>query len=68
MAVVEDGWHCVQPSEAQACSKADTGVAPNASYMLFVQLKGGGQQVCRWADEGARDDFYKKLVSAMGSV
>lgn len=71
MAIVENGWYAVSSSDVATVAKQDTAMPPPAEtlYSLRLLLKGvGGGSSPNWVfeSEGDRDEFYKKLVDAMG--
>ena len=73
MAVVENGTYAVQASEVAMVYKTDIEAVPPdtpASYLLTVIPKNIGKPQSpqlRFEDQGPRDEFYKKLVEAMGA-
>jgi hypothetical protein len=70
MAVIDDGTYAVQAEDVSVVYKSTTAAVPPAPaiYALRVIPQGVGNPYgsqLRFADESARDDFYKKLVDAM---
>jgi hypothetical protein len=72
MAVIENGIYAVQSADVSVVYKTDTPASPPdrpATYELVVIPRGTSSPYSprfRWLDENSRDEFYKKLVDAMG--
>lgn len=59
--VIADDYNAVRVAAVQGVQK------PDADYLHWLTVQMGGQTTTlRFPDHAARDDFYKKLVDAMG--
>ncbi len=72
MPTIEDGTYAVQASTVACVYKSDIPAVPPdqpASYLLTVMFAGIGKPSSpqlRFEKSDARDEFYKRLVDAMG--
>ena len=61
MPVITDDYHAVNPALVAVVEK------PDSDELWFLRVTVSGQpSVMTFASLGARDDFYKALVTAMG--
>jgi hypothetical protein len=68
MAVIDDDTHAVVSESVEIVTKSDDLRDPPIPswWYLDIQSKGGYRRLT-WDAESPRDDFYKKLVEAMGA-
>lgn len=64
MSVIDDGAKAIQASRVDAVIKWQDG---ELAWMTLT-LHSGEAVVLRFETSGERDDFYKRLVEAMGSL